>query len=133
MTPTPQELAIQFALEVSYNKQHCKFVRSLYRMRQLCEELAEELRYSPFSKGVPELPAIDTSTGSFGMMQAQLSTYAPELERWLRKLFVIVSASDSPTLTHFYLEPLCFMHCLSASNESSSSFSLESIAEHCEE
>lgn len=144
--PLREELAVQFEMDIQFQGKECTVVRSLYRMRQLREELVEE--------NYEHLPALPTLSGcnnndsklNLTVLQASLFSYVPALEEWLRSIFRIVSMGESPTLTHFVLEPLCFLHTVSAEvfldwNRtrkqqvllSSSCSSLESIAEHADE
>lgn len=119
---------MQFELDVNYNGRRYAVVRSLNRLRLLREELVDELDHDCDSRqaacdsygrkdvhcSLPELPSLQEngsySNQSFSMLQALLLSYTPVLERWLQMVFHQVSITDSPTVTHFLLEPICFLH-----------------------
>lgn len=132
LQPRPEELAVQFEMDIRFQGKECTVVRSLFRMRQLREELVEE----DSSKRLPPLPSLpEHSKRNLTVLQASLLHYVPELEDWLRALFRLVPIGESPTLLHFVLEPLCFLHTVSAdvyldwNRTRKQILSLESIAE----
>lgn len=152
---SPQELAMQFELDVSVEGREYTVVRSLYRMRQLHDELVEESEHyeetlddtccnrHTVRLSIPEMPSLQEngSCTSFCVMQASLRSFAPALECWLKKIVRLIPTKDSLTLTHFLLEPVCFSHSgsgvqmsISVSSDSCRRFgsklsSLESIEE----
>jgi len=125
--PPPQELAMCFELSVVFKGRHYTVNRSLFRIRQLRQELVDELNnaYDCSSScfiSIPELPELEekgsapvaySNAGqSFSLLHALLRSYAPTLEAWLRKVFAMVAVNNnfdsvlSPTVTQFLLEPL---------------------------
>jgi hypothetical protein len=107
----PQELAMQFELQVLFQGRQYTVVRSLCRIRQLREELLDELK-NGCSSSIPELPALrQDGARSFSLLQAILRSYVPTLEDWFRTLVKhVVPSGESPTLAHFLLEPLCLLY-----------------------
>jgi hypothetical protein len=102
----PEELAIQFEMDIAFNGRECTVVRSFYRLSQLRDELVEEMG----ADRIPEFPMLPKNLRhNLTLLKALLRPYVPLLEDWLRRIFWTVSMRNSPTLTHFVLEPLCFL------------------------
>jgi hypothetical protein len=133
----PEELAIQFEMDLSFAGRECTVVRSFYRLSQLRDELVEEMG----ADRIPEFPMLPKNLRhNLTLLKALLRPYVPLLEDWLRRIFSTVSMRNSPTLTHFVLEPLCFLRTGCADLHLATQFVkrrkellLESIAEHEEE
>lgn len=133
----PEELAVQFEMDIAFNGRECTVVRSFYRLRQLRDELVEE-------KGAERIPVFPMLPRNLRhndtLLKALLRPYVPQVEDWLRRVFSSVSMRNSPTLTHFVLEPLCFLRTGCADLYIATEFVkrrkellLESIAEHEDE
>jgi hypothetical protein len=138
---SPQEVAMLFELDVSYQGRQFTMVRSLHRIRQLRDELMDVVHASDYCGDVsdtcccrsreccsiPNLPSLQESGScsvqNFSLLQALLRSYAPALELWLHKVVRLWSTKNGPTLTNFLLEPVCFLH--SGTGEESLSFSVD--------
>jgi hypothetical protein len=126
---TPQEHAMEFELSISFNGRRYTVVRSLPRIRQLRQDLVEELERSSFDDcredfkecldctcNVPELPSVleqedfTACSQSFTLLHAMIRAFTPTLESWLRCVVSLIPPKDSPILTSFLLEPLCLVH-----------------------
>lgn len=136
-TVKPEELAVQFEMDIAFNSRECTVVRSFYRLRQLRDELVEEKG----AERIPEFPMLPKNLRhNVTLLKALIRPYVPLLEDWLRRVFSTISMRNSPTLTHFVLEPLCFLRTNCAELYIATEFVkrkkellLESIAEHEDE
>jgi hypothetical protein len=101
----PQDAALLFEIEVSFDERQFIITRNLRRFRELRNDLIEEQ-----SCCVPDFPEFSESSRaqSFCLLQDMLKSYAPAVEIWLCKILEMFPIHESPALKIFLLEPTGF-------------------------
>lgn len=102
---SPQDAALLFEMEVSFDERQFTITRTLRSIRELRMDLIDEQCCC-----VPEFPEFLESSRaqSFCLLQDMLKSYAPAVETWLCQILETFPINESPTLNSFLLEPTGF-------------------------